>query len=156
MKDEKRLDEIISRIINTTKPQFDAEKWKQKYTEEFEVLKSQAGQDSQVYQPKIWRSPTTKIAAAAVIMIAIGLLIVQRRPVEQIEPPEVVEVAKSPVEMMTAISLECAFRRGGIEAVEKQCKQAFEPGGLRHRSLSVEQLLTEFNDNGKGSERTGL
>jgi hypothetical protein len=65
-----------------------------------------------------------------------------------------VEVKKSPIEMMTAISLELAFQRGGIEAVEKQCKQAFKPIGPRPGSLSIEQILAEFN--GKNSERTRL
>ena len=34
-KNEKRMDELISRTINTTKPQFDPEKWRQKYPDEF-------------------------------------------------------------------------------------------------------------------------
>ena len=32
------LDELIHRTINTTKPDFDAKKWKQKYPEEFQTL----------------------------------------------------------------------------------------------------------------------
>jgi len=35
---EKKLDELISRTINTEKPRFDAEKWKQKYPDEFQTL----------------------------------------------------------------------------------------------------------------------
>ncbi len=46
-KDEKWLDEIISRTINSGRPEFDAEKWKQKYPEEFQMLKSQARPASQ-------------------------------------------------------------------------------------------------------------
>ena len=64
------------------------------------------------------------------------------------------EVKKSPVEMMTAISLERAFQRGGIEAVEEQCKQAFKPIAPRTESSSIKQILAEFNGNGKSSERT--
>jgi ABC-type amino acid transport system permease subunit len=63
------------------------------------------------------------------------------------------KIAKSPVEMMTAMSLERAFQRGGIEAVEKQCKEAFRSIGLRPGSLSLEQILAEFNGDGKNSER---
>jgi hypothetical protein len=161
-KDEKRLDEIISRTINSRKPEFDAEKWKQKYPEEFQMLQSMSKQDSPTRQPSIWRtvrhSPITKLAAAAVIIVGIGLLavLVHRRPGEKVDTTMVSEVSKSPVEMMTAISLERAFRRGGIEAVEDQCRKAFRPLGLRPRSLSFEQILAEFNGNDKSSEGTRL
>lgn len=74
-KDEKWLDEIISRTINTTKPDFDVEKWKQKYPEEFQMLKSMASERSLTHQLNIWRkimkSRITKLAAAAVIIIAV-------------------------------------------------------------------------------------
>ena len=159
-KDDKRLDEIISRTINSGKPEFDAETWKQKYPEEFQMLQSMSKQDSPTRQPNIWRivrhSPIIKIAAAAVIILAISLFIVHQRPPEQDDTTTVSKVTKSPVEMMTAISLERAFRRGGIEAVEKQCKEAFKPIGPRPGSLSVEQILAEFNGDGKSSERTKL
>ena len=41
-KNEKWLDELISRSINTDKPEFDVEKWKQEYGEEFQMLKLRA------------------------------------------------------------------------------------------------------------------
>ena len=41
-KDEKKLDELISRTINTEQPQFDAEMWKQKYPDEYQTLLSRA------------------------------------------------------------------------------------------------------------------
>jgi len=148
-KNEKWLDEIISRVINTTKPQFDAEEWKQKYPEEFQILKSPAGQDSQIYQPKVWRlivkSPITKITAAAVIIAAIGVFVFSRRPVEQIEPPEVLGVSKSPADLLTMASLGAAYRRGGIAEVEKQCDEAVRMLGPRPAEITVKELLSEFN-----------
>lgn len=73
-KDEKWFDELISRTINTTKPKFDPEKWKQKYPEEFQMLLSR-GRQASPRQPNIWRtiykSPITKLAAAAVVIIAV-------------------------------------------------------------------------------------
>ncbi len=91
----------------------------------------------------ILKSPISKLAAA-VIIVAISFFIVRQGPSEQADTT-VSKAAKSPVEMMTALSLERAFRRGGIEAIEKQCKQAFKPIGPRPRRLSVEQILAEFN-----------
>ena len=155
---EKWLDELISRTINTEKPQFDAEKWKQKYPDEFQSLVWRSKQSASSHQPNIWRiisrSPITKLAAAAVIIVAIGFFIVHQRPSEQADTITVSKVTKSPVEMMTAISLTIAYRKGGIEAVDKQCEQAFEKVRLRPGRLSVEQILAEFN--GKSSERTKL
>jgi len=74
-KNEKWLDEKIFRAINTTKPEFDAEGWKQKYPEEFQLLKSRATQAS-ARQGHMWtavfRSGIPKLAAAAVLLIALG------------------------------------------------------------------------------------
>lgn len=156
-KNRKRMDELISRTINTERPQFDTEKWKQKYPEEYQTLLSRASKGDSNRKPKILKailkSPLTKISAAAVIILAVTFLSTHRDPGNQ-EQPRIVEVAKYPVEMMTAISLERAFRRGGIEAVEEQCKQAFKPIAPRLESSSIKQILAEFNGNDKSSERT--
>jgi len=145
-KDEKWLDELISRTINTTKPEFDAEKWKQKYPEEFQMLLSRTRQASP-RQPNIWRtilkSPITKLAAAAVIIAGIGLyaILVHQGPGEQPVP----KVVKSPTKMMSAISLTMAYRRGGIEAVDEQCEKVIRMLGPRPLSLTLGQLLAENN-----------
>jgi hypothetical protein len=74
-KDEKWLDKLIFRAINKGAPQFDVEKWKQKYPEEFQLLKSRAKQAS-TRRESIWiavfRSRIPKLAAAAVLLIALG------------------------------------------------------------------------------------
>ena len=156
-RNEKRIEELISRTINTEKPQFDAEKWKQKYPQEYQALLSRASKRDLSHQPTILKlilkSPLTKIAAAVVIILIVSFFSTHRDPAKQ-EQPGIVEAAKSPVEMMTAISLERAFRRGGIEAVEEQCKQAYKPIRPRLESSSIKQILAEFNGNGKSSERT--
>ncbi len=72
-RNEKWLDELISRTIDSHKPEFDVEKWKQKYPEEFQMLLSRAAKGSSVHQPNIlkviFKSPLTKLAAAAVIIL---------------------------------------------------------------------------------------
>jgi len=77
-KNEKWLDEIISRSVDSGKLEFDAEKWKQKYPEETKMLSELAGQGSQTSSDReqnIWRtimkSRITKFAAAAVIVVAV-------------------------------------------------------------------------------------
>ena len=147
-RNEKRIDELISRTINTEKPHFDAEKWKQKYPDEYQALISRAAKGDSNRQPTILKviikSSLTKIAAAAVIILAVSFFSTHQNPDKQ-EQPKITEVTNTPVEMMTAISLERAFRRGGIEAVENQCEQSLKLLGTRTDGLSSQELLSEFN-----------
>lgn len=144
---EKRLEEIISRTINSGKPEFDAEKWKQKYFEEFQMLRSMSSEKIRTRRPRIWwalyQSPITKLAAAAVIIVGIGLLAfyVHQGPGEQ-HPPK---VTASPTKMMTAMSLTMAYRRGGIDAVDRQCEMAVRMLGTKPLRLNLGQLLAENN-----------
>ena len=147
-RNEHKMDELISRTINTEKPQFDAEKWKQKYPEEYQVLISRAVKGDSNRQPTILKvilkSPITKIAAAAVIILGISVFVTQKDPGEQ-EQPNIAKAIKSPAEMMTAMSLTIAYRNGGMEALEEQYNEAYKQLGPRPKSLSVEQILSEFN-----------
>ena len=102
------------------------------------------------------RSKIAQIAVAAVIIIAIGLFLVEHHPPEQPENHTKTQVAKSPVEMLTAVSLDIAFRKGGMEAVDDQFKKAFKLLEPRPKKLSVQQLLSEFNGNGENQERKNL
>ncbi len=101
-----------------------------------------------VTEPSIWRiifkSPITKLAAAAVIIVAIGLFIAYQDSRKQ-ESAQVVSVSKSPAEMLTVASLNMAYRHGGIEAVERQCDEAIEKLGPQPAKITVKKLLTEFN-----------
>jgi len=146
---EKRLDELISRTINTEKPQFDAEKWKQKYPVEFQTLLSRAAKGDSARQPGILKvilkSPLTKLAAAAVIILAVSFFIAHQDSSEQDDTTTVSKITKSPVEMMTAMSLNIAYRKGGIEEVEKQYNEAFKLLGPRPATITVTELLAEYN-----------
>ena len=148
-RNERWLDELISRTINTEKPQFDVEKWKQKYPDEFQALLSRTANGDSIRQPNILKvflkSPLTKIAAAAVIIVAIGFFIVHQRPSEQADTTIVSKATKSPAEMQATLSLSIAYRRGGIEAVDRQCQKAIEMLGPRPEEITIQQILTEFN-----------
>ena len=102
------------------------------------------------------RSKIAQIAVAAVIILALGLLLIGRNPEEQTKNRTKIQVAKSPAEMLTAVSLDIAFRKGGMEAVDDQFKKAFKLLEPRPTSLSVRQLLEEFNGNGENQERENL
>ncbi len=147
-KNEKHLDELISRAINTKEPQFDAEKWKQKYPEEYQALLSLAAEKAPTHRPNIWkitlRNPIIRIAAAAMIIIAVTFFSI-RQDQDRQEGPGIRKATRSPAEMMTAMSLTIAYRKGGMEAVEEQYNKAYKQLGPRPKSLSVEQILSEFN-----------
>jgi hypothetical protein len=92
----------------------------------------------------IFRSRMIKLtAAAAVIIVAIGLIavVVHRGPDEQIGS----SFEESPTKMMSAISLTMAYRRGGIEAVDQECEKAIRMFGPKPAGLTVKQLLTKTN-----------
>jgi len=95
-------------------------------------------------QPNFWRtimkSRITKVAAA-VIIVAIGLFLVERNPEKRTENRIKTQVAKSPAEMLTLGSTTMAYRRGGMDAVEKQIEKAFAMLGPRTTSIPYEDLL---------------
>jgi len=93
----------------------------------------------------ILRSRAAKLAAAAAILVAVGLLMVYQNPPAPQEPPRTVNVAKSPAEMLTGMSLSMAWRRGGIEAMDEQSKKAFDMLGAEPASASIQELLVELN-----------
>jgi len=140
-KDEKWLDKLIAESIDTSEPRFDAEKWKQKHPTEFQTLV-----DRRSRRPS--RGPLgllrlviscriSQVAAAAAIMITIGLLIAYLGPGEQ------GQADRPPAEMVTAMSLRMAYNRGGMEALEEQCDRAARI--LGQGSLSMAVLLEDLN-----------
>jgi hypothetical protein len=146
-KNNDRLDNLIFRTINTEKPQFDAEKWKQKYPDEYQTLISR-GKTTSSRQPNILRiifsKSSAQVAAAAVILVAVSLLMVHQNPPIPQQPQQTVNVVKSPAEMLTARSLMTAYRHGGIEAIDSQCENAFEMLGQQRDTLNVKELFAEI------------
>jgi len=146
-KDDKWLDELISRTINTTKPEFDSEKWKQKYYKEFQTLISRAEKTStaKVRLSDILKNPITKLAAAALIILAVSFFMIHLGPGEKRSTADVTTITKSPAELLTVASLNMAYRRGGIKAVEQQCEEAFEKLGPQPAKITIKELLTKSN-----------
>lgn len=149
-KDDKRLDELITGAINTQRPEFDDQKWKQKFPDEFETLQSRAKVPVRsVRRVSFLRSPVVKFAAATVVIIlAVGLFMIFDKPGTKVDISYVVESTKSPkspAEIESLLSFNIAYRRGGIEAVEKQSDKATQMLGPRPAEVTIRQILTEFN-----------
>ena len=142
-RDEKWLDELIAGSIDTSEPKFDAEKWKQKYPLEFQSLVDRRSQRTSTGAFGLLRLVIsyriTQVAAAAAIMITVGLLIAYLGPGEQ------GQAVKSPAEMVTAMSFRMAYRRGGMEALEQQCDEAARLLGPSRPSSSLADLVRDLN-----------
>lgn len=149
-KDEKRLDELISKAINTKKPQFNAEKWKQKYPREFQALLSRAVNGSLVHRPNIWqtiiRNHVSRLAVAAVIIAAIGLFLGRVRHTPDSPTARLQPVDQSPAKMMSMMSLKMVYQRGGFDALDKQFKDNLDVLGPPLSSISLQELLEGVNE----------
>lgn len=103
------LDDKISEIINTKRPVFDAEGFKQKFPDEMRVLEERFSQKSKVPKINIWRkimtSKKTKYAAAAIIIITAVVGLAELNDTN--EPPtqqivQIVDEEQSQVEQTNA------------------------------------------------------
>ena len=137
----------IEKRIKNVNIVIDAERNKKVFSNILQAFEKSRARKFVPAGPNIWRiilkSPLTKIAAAAVIILGVSIFITQQEPGKQ-EQPNIVEATKTPVEMLTVVSLNIAYRKGGMEAVEEQYNNAYKQLGPP-RSLSVEQILAEFN-----------
>ena len=100
-------------------------------------------------EPINWRiilkSPITKIALASLIILAVSFFAYNSSPVEKVDNVNVTKVTKSPAELLTVASLNMAYRRGGIKAIEKQCDEALDKLGPQPAKITAKELLAEFN-----------
>ncbi|MBL7153842.1 MAG: hypothetical protein ISS79_08995 [Phycisphaerae bacterium] len=146
-RDEKWLDELIAGNIDTSEPKFDAENWKKKYPREFLSLvkgpshRSSAGRFGVLRV--VFSSRAAQVAAAAAIIAALGLFIARLGPGEQGAGPR--RQFESPAQMVTAMSFRMAYRRGGMEALEKQCDEAVKLLGPSRPSPSLADLVRDLN-----------
>jgi anti-sigma-K factor RskA len=150
---EKWLDEQLKKTIDSGKVNFDSEQWKQKYSAEYEELVSRAEKRPNV--PRfLWVRSLVRVAAI-VAVIALVLFLIPRLPSKRVEPMVATFVEdRSPVKMLSVLSLSLAYRQGGLDAVDEQCKKASELLGQKNTTISIGELLNE--NNGQKPERKNL
>jgi len=145
-RNEKDFENIVSRLnIDDSPDDAHRQNLRRRMLSVFNETSSRRTITFRTVAKKIIKSRLAKLTAAAVIIIAIGLFLIGRNPEEQTKNRTETQVAKSPAEMLTAVSLNIAYRKGGIEAVEKQCEEAFDTMGYRPRKVSIQELMVEFN-----------
>ncbi len=147
-RDNEKLDELIIRAINTEKPQFDAEKWKQKYPDEYQTLISRKNKSAS-YKLNIWKvvfgKRAAQIASAAAVIVVIGLLLSRDRqnPDGPASKPPLID--KSPAKIISMASMRMTYQRGGMDALDQQFRHALDVLGPRSSSVSIQELLEGLN-----------
>ena len=149
-KEERNLDERIRCAIGREEVTFDFDKWKAGHQNQIERFKASVSKES--IEPAhlspwliIAKSRLTKFAAAAVLIVAIGILLYPKERSRLVEVPRTARVEKAPAELLTAMSLDLAYRRGGMETLDEQFDEALRRLGPRPSHIMLSQLLTEFN-----------
>lgn len=146
-KDENWLDDQLKRAINTTRPEFDAEAWKENHAEAYEALISRGSGRRQANRAtsRTVRLMAGGLAAAAVILIGVTILLTQRPSRQQPEPPvAVAPKAISPANIVSMMSLRTAYHQGGEEALNQQLDTALKKLGPRPSKLSALQMLSDL------------
>ena len=147
LKDDQWLDELIFRTINTEKPQFDAEKWKQKFPDEYKMLQSRATKapEHSIQWTSFLKSSVVKFAAAAAIILVIGFFLGRDRHPPEIptsRPPYAVQPETKLISMM---SMRASYQRGGFEALDQQFRETLDVLGPRSSGVSMKELLEGSN-----------
>ena len=122
-------------------PRFDADAWQRKYRSEFGALLARAQTGRNRLKPVRLRPAFWLGIAAAVVVTGYGLLCWTGSYRTQAPPPAA--RAKSPAQLVMMSSLSSAFRRGGMEALDRQLDEAVEQLGPRPMSVPMARLLTD-------------
>ena len=137
---EKNVRRLIESSVPQTEPDRDAA-FKQKLTDSVLVEVEQVHAGASARRIRL----IGRLTAAAVIVIVVSLFLVHRGPDEQSQDVTISQLEKSPAEMMTAMSLKIAYRKGGLEAVDERSNKALELLGPPPPSPSLRELLEELS-----------
>jgi hypothetical protein len=141
-KDDKWLDELIFKSVNTTKPEFDVEEWKHKHPEALRSILSRQTKPTRSVQPNVVFHPIAWLTtAAAVIIVVSGLLLIRDRQESDTPTPEPQLVAQSPTQIVTMMSLRTTYQKGGWDALEQQFQETLETFGPGPSSAPVQKLI---------------
>ncbi|MBN1795881.1 MAG: hypothetical protein JW804_04350 [Sedimentisphaerales bacterium] len=139
--DNEKLDKLLCNLANEPLPDDIAEIAEQKSQQFSREITEQKLNVWQV----IMRSKMTKLAAAAVLIIAVCVLLLHNNKDEQ-PNINIARIVKSPADLTKMVSINAAFRRGGMEAVEEQLDKSLELLGPQYGSLSLNGLYKDLNN----------
>ncbi|MBP7052703.1 MAG: hypothetical protein KBE65_16960 [Phycisphaerae bacterium] len=146
-KDERWLDAQLHRVINTTRPGFDAEAWKRNHAGAYRTLTSRAQElqrDDEGMRRRI-RWMWGGVAAAAVILVGVTVLLTRVPQDRQESAPGPTPEAASPPSIVSMISLRTAYRQGGEEALNQQLDMALSQLGPRLNGLTTLRVVRDLD-----------
>ncbi len=147
-KDEKQLDGLIRRTIDTDKPQFDVEEWKQRYPNEFETLMSRASNQTLMSRSDVLirfiKNPLVRFSVAALIFVAIVFFLFQG-PDKRVDDAPKIEVDNSSTQIISMMSMRMTYQQGGFDALDQQFRDTLDVLGPRSLSISITELLEGIN-----------
>lgn len=85
------------------------------------------------------------MAAAAVIIVAVGLFLGRGRHIPSGPTAEPRLIAQLTLKKMSLMSLRMAYRRGGFDALDRQFRDTLDVLGPQSSSISMQQLLESVN-----------
>ncbi len=142
-KDEDWLDEQLKQVINTTRPEFDAEAWKHRYPRAHAALTPRRCEVTDFGTALPYK---LRLAVAAVILIGVALLWIQKPTPELPAPPmETTAPVRFPAQMVSMMTLRAAYRQGGQEGLNRQLDSALKTLGPRPDELSLLRVLRDLD-----------
>ncbi|MBN1361898.1 MAG: hypothetical protein JW993_14975 [Sedimentisphaerales bacterium] len=146
-KDEQWLDGELRRVINTSKPKFDAASWKRRHRDAYEALLSRrrAAPVTKRCASCGLRRVVGRLALAAVIFIVAAMALMQILPRRQPESTsDGAHKVVSPADTVSMMSLQMAYRQGGEEALNRKLDRALKELGPRPSAFSAQEILRDL------------
>jgi hypothetical protein len=92
------------------------------------------------------RNRTMKIlAAAAAIIIVIGLFLGREKDKQEVPTGGIKELSSQETKLISMMSMRASYQRGGFDALDKQFRDTLDVLGPRSSSISMKELLEGTN-----------
>jgi len=163
-RNNKKLDELISRVISRDTPEFDFDKWKQNHKNEIDIFEAQEESKkttSDIFEPSIWRiilsSKAGYLAAACLIISSLAACFVLtgkvtdlRNELEQARR----DIALAPTDDTTTINLYLKEHRDVV--ARHVSLNLATPQPVQMRLSQHDIMYYEFLDDGPEFMRPGI
>jgi len=142
----------IEKFVRVRKPYVTTSREMDKRTlnDSFEAMEQTIRAKSAEHKPSTPRIITLRrtmklTAAAAVIIVAVGLFLGRGRHTPSGPTTRRRPVAQSPVKKMSLMSMRMAYQRGGLDALDRQFRDTLDVMRPRSLSISMQDLLGSVN-----------
>ena len=140
MKDERDVEELVRNLCHPADPRTHD----RILNTLLETLKQQRRERLAMTGLTLRMTATRSLAAATLLGLVLLLVFAVRNWQPHATAPVEPATAQTRLDRITELSLEKAFRRGGIEAVERQYREVFGTSIHEAQSPSIQELLAEF------------